>query len=700
MEIKILIVGIIILGVLTFGLMSAGIINEIIKPEKPIEKVKYEYTPSTKETCIGNKCSLEIYSGVRFAQENNGWKKVEDVTSLKESNIQCLVVKDNKLDPDVECLDWNMTSITLDIKDKTKEYPIKIYDKNNRLSPKIEFEPKQLDIEKIDYSFGDEIHIGEKSTVIILNESGIGNLGDVRLESNNPSNNYGNQDSIGVLNSTLREKYFTSLIGFNLSSIPENVFINSANVTLTVEGSGLDPEESSDLSLRKVDRDYYWEETSVTWNTRPTEGEYSSASSYLTVTNLDGPGDKLTFDVDAEVKDAISFGDNNISLYLIAENSQGDVGILDRVNFDSKESSTLDERPVMNIEYTKFLEINEPLDNQNIYNNLSFILNTSNYETNSSIIYSFDEGNSNTTLCTNSLECQDVITAPSQGWYNLSVWGNTTNNFWYNDTIQNLLFANQTTYNFSDEFDGTNMFFYDYRNDTKTYPFNNHNPPYGIFQSDETLNTNLDELDGINYTSNIASSDHYHLINSTITNFNASSILFVNLTWWGSAQRAQPTQNIGGWIWNYSNSEWQSCISLFSQFSNLPKSCVVDNIDDNILNENTFTFIIWSNTSVGSSTDFNTDYVIFQYIYFEEESAPSEVNICPSYGGSGNYELNCSDNCWIPDDTVIDGDLILMALNGDGTIKLNSSLIFQGSNRKIVQSNGCSFSKTPGSLIS
>ena len=88
--------------------------------------------------------TITLYSGIRFIEEDDTWKKIEDARSLKNSGINCVVKKDSKDDPDVECLDFNYTSIKVDVKDK-KSYPIKIYSKNKTTEKDSTSETKDTD---------------------------------------------------------------------------------------------------------------------------------------------------------------------------------------------------------------------------------------------------------------------------------------------------------------------------------------------------------------------------------------------------------------------------------------------------------------------------------------------------------------------------------------------------------------------------
>ena len=172
-------------GVCCFG-NDCGNISVSFDPKK-----ESEYTYTSKKICKNRKCSLTLYANTRFGYEDNQWKPIENLKSFEDTtDINCIVQKDTKTDPDVICADWNYTAITLKnvSLNRVGEMPLKIY----RLMPevnkngltqyeKIEIEEETQSIEFIDaldkkelvisYAYGDEIHLGHNSTIIYLNVS-------------------------------------------------------------------------------------------------------------------------------------------------------------------------------------------------------------------------------------------------------------------------------------------------------------------------------------------------------------------------------------------------------------------------------------------------------------------------------------------------------------------------------------------------
>jgi hypothetical protein len=92
------------------------------------------------------------------------------------------------------------------------------------------------------------------------------------------------------------------------------------------------------------------------------------------------------------------------------------------------------------------LVINSPISNQQIFNSLSTTLNTSQSAYNRTVWYTWNNGIKNTTLCTNSNECQGTITFPRQGAYNLSVYSNKSDSSINSQTI-NLFVGNNSITN-------------------------------------------------------------------------------------------------------------------------------------------------------------------------------------------------------------------------------------------------------------
>jgi len=150
--------------------------EESIK-EKTIIKTKY--TASTEDTEYSDGThNLVLYSGRRFIEEDNKWKKIEEAKSLM--GAYKLVIDEDKKYP-VKVIDYNYTSMTIDFNvadtELNKDIPIKVYNKNNEIDlsvsiPQVKFNSKTakrhiLTIPKEKGSIlGQEIKWGEGSTTI------------------------------------------------------------------------------------------------------------------------------------------------------------------------------------------------------------------------------------------------------------------------------------------------------------------------------------------------------------------------------------------------------------------------------------------------------------------------------------------------------------------------------------------------------
>lgn len=95
--------------------------------------------------------------------------------------------------------------------------------------------------------------------------------------------------------------------------------------------------------------------------------------------------------------------------------------------------------------------INTPVNNQEVLNTLSTTLNTTQTLYNQTLLYSFSNGIKNYSLCTNSNYCQATITFPRQGYYNLTIYGNSSTGALRVKNITNIYVTNYTNYNYTAE---------------------------------------------------------------------------------------------------------------------------------------------------------------------------------------------------------------------------------------------------------
>jgi len=248
----------------------AGGIGDLEK-EKPV----VTYTPTTDKTCLNGKCDLTLYSGIRNVYEDEVWKRPEEARSLKGSGIECVIDSDGE--HIAKCLDWNMTSIKLDLSLKSvsltnKEVPIKIYKHNesnySQLILKLEITESFSSLsnakekEVLNFEYGDIIHFGDKSTFISLMDNETENLGDAYLSmGNNKNTNYGIYNYLYVGNRGTSYGDVHSVLMFNISMIPSGSIIDNANISLRHTSETL--ENGEVLELYEYNN-WTWNETNIT----------------------------------------------------------------------------------------------------------------------------------------------------------------------------------------------------------------------------------------------------------------------------------------------------------------------------------------------------------------------------------------------------------------------------------------------------
>jgi hypothetical protein len=346
-------------------------------------ELKITYTPSTKTICNNNICTKTIYSGTRFVYEDNTWKEIEKAGSLKETAIECKVIKDMEIDPDVTCIDWNYTSIQLNIKgNKIGDVPIKIYrliydetknvfekkeqlDKRLTLSFISDTEEKSLTLAII---YGDEIHIGEMSTTVKLQDANTENLDDGLAVEANPGAESGAGNTLNLaMEDSANEADRESMLKFNLDSIPPGKTIIESILYLDLYSNNYDSgSEGINVTVYRVFSNFTvnggeWTEGDSTdegtcsgqeycWNTRPTSSYYGFPSNSKKFSGTTSTG-WHNWNVTNGVKDAYDNGESNVSLNLVVHDYFGSPSGDDKLVLLSKEYSTASLRPYLNVTY-------------------------------------------------------------------------------------------------------------------------------------------------------------------------------------------------------------------------------------------------------------------------------------------------------------------------------------------------------------
>ena len=102
-----------LLLILFFVLFSSiALADDFIETyDDPYNQSYAVYTQSTETHCINGTCSLVLYSGTRFVEEDNEWKRIEKAKSLK--NVWKKVYLEKDPDFDIEIVKLNYTDIEL-----------------------------------------------------------------------------------------------------------------------------------------------------------------------------------------------------------------------------------------------------------------------------------------------------------------------------------------------------------------------------------------------------------------------------------------------------------------------------------------------------------------------------------------------------------------------------------------------------------
>ena len=314
----------------------------------PLVLAGTEYTPSSETNCDKfGKCTLVQYSGIRYVQEDQTWKKLEDARSLKDKGFSYKYIETDEKYP-MEVLDFNFTSVTVNLNPKgivifneaiplkTWTEPINLADdtvltgdfKQDYVNTKdslVDFNIfKQSDTVTLNAKFGDIIEFGFNSTIISLNETGSQNMDDAYVASDAATTNFQNAILKAYRCSSCTPHNNGSLIfRFNLSDVPTNINVEHANLTLSIEDNNLDStgNEFVNLSIYKVFQNYSWDEGTVTYNLRPKSNQNFSEPPSDTKRINNGDTGKTWWNISSIIADSITSNDKNVSLFIQATDS-------------------------------------------------------------------------------------------------------------------------------------------------------------------------------------------------------------------------------------------------------------------------------------------------------------------------------------------------------------------------------------------
>jgi RHS repeat-associated protein len=251
-----------------------------------------DYTYNSVEECQEGMCTLSLYLGTQFVEEDGIWKSIDEARSLKGSGIECVVVKEKDGDPDAECIDYNLTSVTVAIHNrKGIEIPVH-YQQKGVATDDLEGRERwnstvvhpKADNELFTFPLlPDEVlHLGDESTTISLIDSTFKReFGTTFTDSDWPDYSFGDYTNNYVCNYSDHEHRM--FIKINTSKIPIASAILSANLSMKVYRPIYSP-KTVNVTLHRIYNNYTIEkkewltghqnglqadEFDMTWNRMP-----------------------------------------------------------------------------------------------------------------------------------------------------------------------------------------------------------------------------------------------------------------------------------------------------------------------------------------------------------------------------------------------------------------------------------------------
>jgi len=351
---------------------------------------KTTYTPTTTTVCDDDEvCNAVLYSGVQNVMEDGKWVDVYKAKSLKDTGAYEVKFLETDGDYPLTVLDYNMTSITLDLDhwsffndaidiriwksndEKEKKYKDDVAQglieesglesSYKSLFDKVSHEKEVFNLfdlgdKKVTYSIspGDIIEFGPNSTTIVLQTADSENLEDTFITEDAPTTNYGSEP-YGLVGGDYGRNY-TSMIKFNISSVPEGATIDSAILQTYIYGVFLDGSppidvgDSIKINAQHLYNSYDWVETTPTWNTKPSSSDYNTTESFNIFTNTSAVG-WYNYNIDEMlVTQRSGVYKDNLSIY-ITSSEWNNINFSDTIYWRGKEYATTSLRPILNITY-------------------------------------------------------------------------------------------------------------------------------------------------------------------------------------------------------------------------------------------------------------------------------------------------------------------------------------------------------------
>lgn len=336
---------------------TCGTVNVSLDPAP-----KVEYTPTTRTECDAQGiCTKTLYSGTTFVYEDGKWKGVEEARSLKGTGIKCNVNYDGV--HIAECVDWNYTSKTIkvkikDNKDKDKDIPIKNFKNEvDAEGNKIKVEEKNKEqkvkftstsdeqVTTIQSAYGDEVHFGEESTTIQLQDANTENLDDSYMFDQLGNDNYGVVEYIYIGGRVYSGDKYAGIIKYDLTQLPENTKVINSESCLYLSAESFGTSDDATIGIHHVYNNFSWNEETITWNNGPSTGYYNETYESSILFSNGVSGGWYCWNTTKMVVDEVG---TNLTIYFLVESSTLEAE--EKLTFVSKEGSA-SLRPNMSITY-------------------------------------------------------------------------------------------------------------------------------------------------------------------------------------------------------------------------------------------------------------------------------------------------------------------------------------------------------------
>jgi len=636
-----------------------------------------EYVDVTEEdgklkiqTKDGEYCYFKLKYKLKDDKDKDKEKKEINITEYKH-NYYFTTKIDKKVDDmayELNCSGFNidyidnklfLNNISIDFNQAKKEQNISTT--YNKTTKKLEFKPvsgKTADLSYIDPN-------------VLLQDADTENLEDSMVSESAPSTNYGSSFtiSVGTDSEVNSERLYFE---FNISSIFDNSYdITFANFSFYSYYITYNFVINAHHVYDSID------ESTITWNNQPCGVNFDdSGSCNLTLMDnkMSAYNAWVSFNVLSGVKTALGKGDDFLGIALRNDTLSN----WKEVYTYSKEHSIAALRPKLEITYDDLI-VNEPDNNEVIANNLSFQLNTSQARYNNTVWYSWNNGIINNTLCTDSNECEGMITFPRQGIYDLIVWGNKSDGTIKNVTITNIFVGNTSAQNLNSPYEGVSM--WAYTNDRSGSPSPpNLTHPY-TSETDSTADANLNALDN-NFLSLQTTGDDrikYGLIvvNDTLTTTNQNITLIIGsaaIRWWDAISSNAVDSSFKVYIWNATSSSWLHYYTATTEHQSTTVAYNILKTSDvsDFLNDSGFYHFLYY------AEVHNTNYVMLDIDYLQFNMRTRDFNINPSlnlltpnntnfsYSTSVNVSYNYTDdNDYVKNISLyLDGTINQTRING------------------------------------